>query len=178
MKQYEINEKIANAYDAWDGNLMDDAQFLEEIKKIVAPSLPVSDNVEALFNRHSEMGVMEWVGEEKRYMDFEDFTYAPFPNTADYQMGDRRRKERAMADKRYFTAFYNASLKNGYSIGQGTTITDGGYFNLASFQDFILKENPSFQKVVLTGLVEMTESDYNDFVSPLRQSDKKEERNG
>lgn len=78
--------------------------------------------------------------------------------------------------KRYFIVFYNAELNRGHSIGESLFTTESGiYLNCERSKEQIKEMNPNFGNVVITGIQELSESDYNTWIFTTKEIKKPKE---
>ena len=71
--------------------------------------------------------------------------------------------------KRYFVIFYTCSRTdtNGYTIGWCTFVSqDGRYVNKKEIENFVKswKGNENIKDIVITNILELSESDFQDFI--------------
>jgi methyl coenzyme M reductase subunit D len=71
-----------------------------------------------------------------------------------------------MKPTRYFHVFYVSINKGRVKKGNGNitiSVSSGGYLNKDTTREIIEDELPVGYKVIITNIVEITESDYNDW---------------
>jgi hypothetical protein len=68
--------------------------------------------------------------------------------------------------KRYFLVFYMFSGKDRGCWGKGIYpfITNGGYLNMKRTNKMILSENDTWKEVCIQNIIELSKSDYEDWI--------------